>query len=62
MFVTLRKTRNYCSPQYYRDSMGDMGFSGGFEMMAAGKDTEKWLETVCTGSTTLRVLISGMYS
>ncbi|KAG6840060.1 hypothetical protein C0991_009290, partial [Blastosporella zonata] len=31
------------------DSMGDMGFSGGFETMEAGQDTEKWLETLATG-------------
>ncbi|KAG5715895.1 hypothetical protein E4T56_gene20142 [Termitomyces sp. T112] len=34
---------------FFMDSMGDMGFSGGFETMAAGKDTEKWLETLATG-------------
>lgn len=26
--------------------MGDMSFSGGFETMAAGKDTEGWMEVV----------------
>ncbi len=26
--------------------MGDMGFSGGFETMAAGKDGEEWTKTV----------------
>ena len=26
--------------------MGDMSFSGGFETMAAGKDTEGWMDVV----------------
>lgn len=26
--------------------MGDMGFSGGFETMSKGEDTEHWLDTV----------------
>ena len=29
-----------------RDVMGDISFSGGFETMAAGKDTEGWAELV----------------
>lgn len=28
------------------DVMGDMAFSGGFETMSAGKDTEGWMEVV----------------
>lgn len=30
----------------FRDLMGDMGFSGGFETMKAGKDPEGWMEMV----------------
>lgn len=29
--------------------MGDMSFSGGFETMAAGKDTEGWMEVLQMG-------------
>ncbi|EPQ50633.1 cytochrome P450 [Gloeophyllum trabeum ATCC 11539] len=29
---------------FLMDLMGDMGFSGGFETMSAGKDTEGWME------------------
>lgn len=31
---------------YYSDVMGDMAFSGGFETLAAGKDTEGWMKVV----------------
>lgn len=31
---------------YYSDVMGDMAFSGGFETLAAGKDTEGWMNVV----------------
>ena len=27
--------------------IGDMGFSGGFETMKVGKDTEGWMYMVC---------------
>ncbi|PBK99162.1 cytochrome P450, partial [Armillaria gallica] len=30
---------------FFMDVMGDMGFSGGFETMAAGKDGEEWIKT-----------------
>jgi hypothetical protein len=30
----------------FRDNMGDMSFSGGFETMEAGKDKEGWIEVV----------------
>ena len=29
-----------------RDIMGDMSFSGGFETLASGRDTEGWMEMV----------------
>ncbi|KAG6809784.1 hypothetical protein H0H87_011545, partial [Tephrocybe sp. NHM501043] len=29
--------------------MGDMAFSGGFETLAAGKDTEGWMEVLHMG-------------
>ncbi|KIJ29725.1 hypothetical protein M422DRAFT_188065, partial [Sphaerobolus stellatus SS14] len=39
---------------FFMDLMGDIGFSGGFETMKAGDDTEKWLEMV-------RMFILGRY-
>ncbi|TFK45952.1 cytochrome P450 [Heliocybe sulcata] len=34
---------------FLMDLMGDMGFSGGFETMAAGKDTEGWVDILSKG-------------
>ncbi|SJL03470.1 uncharacterized protein ARMOST_06826 [Armillaria ostoyae] len=38
------------------DVMGDMSFSGGFETMAAGKDTEGWIEVLHMGTLFVGVL------
>ncbi|KAH6915696.1 cytochrome P450 [Coprinopsis sp. MPI-PUGE-AT-0042] len=38
------------------DNMGDMAFSGGFETMKAGKDTEGWLEVLHVGLIFVSVL------
>jgi hypothetical protein len=45
MLVTLPSIRSPTT----RDNMGDMAFSGGFETMKAGKDTEGWLEVLHVG-------------
>ncbi|KAJ6613936.1 cytochrome P450 [Mycena sp. CBHHK59/15] len=37
----------FCEPHV--DTMGDIGFSGGFESMKAGKDAEGWLSTLAMG-------------
>ncbi|KAK0457763.1 cytochrome P450 [Desarmillaria tabescens] len=34
---------------FFIDVMGDMGFSGGFETMAAGKDGDEWIKTLNIG-------------
>ncbi|GLB41353.1 putative cytochrome P450 [Lyophyllum shimeji] len=34
---------------FFMDTMGDMGFSGGFETMVSGRDTEDWLKTLSAG-------------
>lgn len=36
--------------------MGDMSFSGGFETLAAGKDSEGWMEVV-SGETHYKLLL-----
>ncbi|TFK34043.1 cytochrome P450 [Crucibulum laeve] len=36
-------------PLWSMDVMGDMSFSGGFEMLAAGKDSEGWMEALHKG-------------
>ncbi|KAK0238637.1 cytochrome P450 [Armillaria nabsnona] len=38
------------------DVMGDMAFSGGFETMSAGKDTEGWMEVLHMGTLFVGVL------
>ncbi|KAH6915698.1 cytochrome P450 [Coprinopsis sp. MPI-PUGE-AT-0042] len=34
---------------FFMDLMGDMGFSGGFETMAAGSDKDSLMDTLCQG-------------
>ncbi|KAJ7449178.1 cytochrome P450 [Mycena latifolia] len=34
---------------FFLDTMGDIGFSGGFESMESGRDTEGWLYTLSMG-------------
>ncbi|KAK0189110.1 cytochrome P450 [Armillaria mellea] len=34
---------------FFMDVMGNMGFSGGFETMAVGKDGEEWMKTLSMG-------------
>ncbi|KAJ3758471.1 cytochrome P450 [Lentinula raphanica] len=41
--------RNSLSTDHISDVMGDMSFSGGFETMAAGQDTEGWMEMLHMG-------------
>jgi hypothetical protein len=46
MFNSYRSCKVYDLKIAHRDVMGDISFSGGFETMAAGKDTEGWAEIV----------------
>ncbi|KAJ7157795.1 cytochrome P450 [Mycena filopes] len=40
---------DYWTYLFFLDTMGDIGFSGGFESMKAGADTEGWLYTLAMG-------------
>jgi hypothetical protein len=47
MYVSFSPLCGVDEPKFVlRDVMGDISFSGGFETMAAGKDTEGWSEMV----------------
>jgi hypothetical protein len=45
--VSLNKSKKNIIHTFFRDMIGDMGFSGGFETMAAADDVDGWMEMVC---------------